>query len=269
MIIIGEKINGSIPSVGKAIAERNEKRIRSLAVRQEEAGADYLDVCASVDQAVEVETMKWLIDIVQDAVDIPICIDSPNPNTCVACIPFCKKVGVINSVSMEGDKIDVIFPVIAKTKWQCVALLCDNKGIPTTVQKRLDIAKQLMDKVAEFGISQDRIHIDPLVTTLATDGESMAKFSETTAALRAAYPDIHITSGLSNISFGLPARANINTAFMTLAINAGMDSAITDPTNREMLGAIRATEALIGKDEYCLDFIQAYRDGLIGPLPKK
>ncbi len=266
MIIIGEKINGSIPSVGRAIAARDEAFIRDLAVRQAEAGADFIDVCASVDKSVEVETMKWLIDIVQDAVDTPICIDSPNPHACVACIPFCKKEGLINSISLEGDKINTILPVIAKTKWECVALLCDNHGIPSTVEKRIAIAKGIMAKVAEFGIAENRIHIDPLVITLATDGETMKKFNETTSTVKELYPDIHITSGLSNISFGLPVRKSINMAFMVLAMGAGMDCAIVDPTNRDMLAIILAADALLENDEFCLDYIGAFREGRIGPV---
>ena len=125
MIIIGEKLNGSIPSVAKAIAEKDADLIRERARMQAEAGATFLDVCASVEEAVEVETLKWMIDLVQEVTDTPICVDSPSARSCVAAIPFCKKPGLINSVSLEGDKIDTIFPVIADTDWECVALLCD------------------------------------------------------------------------------------------------------------------------------------------------
>lgn len=266
MIIIGEKINGSIPSVGKAIAARNEAKIRKLAKDQAEAGADFIDVCASVAESVEIETMKWLIDIVQDTVDTPICIDSPNPHTCVACIPFCKKEGLVNSVSLEGSKIETIFPVIANTKWEVVALLCDSHGIPSTVEKRMVIAKEIMAKAKEYGIVPARVHIDPLVITLSTDGETMAKFAACTSQIREMWPSVHITSGLSNISYGLPVRKSINMAFMALAMNAGMDCAIVDPLNRDMLGIIMATDALIENDEFCLGFIKAFRQGRIGPI---
>ena len=139
MIIIGEKLNGSIPSVAKAIAERDADLIRERARMQAEAGATFLDVCASVEEAVEVETLKWMIDLVQEVTDTPICVDSPSARSCVAAIPFCKRPGLINSVSLEGDKIDTIFPVIADTDWECVALLCDNDGIPDSVERRMKI----------------------------------------------------------------------------------------------------------------------------------
>ncbi|MDR0709225.1 MAG: dihydropteroate synthase, partial [Spirochaetaceae bacterium] len=132
MIIIGEKINGSIPSMAKAIAEKNEDHIRGLAKKQADAGATFIDVCASVEPAQELETLHWLIDLVQGVTDTPIAIDSPNAKICAEAVKFCKKPGLINSVSMEGDKIEQVFPVIADTKWECVALLCDDTEISKT-----------------------------------------------------------------------------------------------------------------------------------------
>jgi len=269
MIIIGEKLNGSIPAVGKAIAERNEKRIRALARKQEAAGADFLDVCASVEENVEVETLKWMLDLVQDESDLPICLDSPSPQTLVEAFPFCKKPGIINSVSGEGDKIDTIFPIIADTKWGCVALLCDDRGIPKSVEHRMETFEAIMAKAKQYGIDPSRLYIDPLVVTLSTDETALTVFAECSRIIKKQYPTIHITSGLSNISFGLPARKLINQAFMTLAMAAGMDSAIVDPTNRDMLGIIYATDCLLENDEYCLEYISAFREGRIGPEPDK
>ena len=151
MIIIGEKLNGSIPSVAKAIAEKDADLIRERARMQAEAGATFLDVCASVEEDVEVETLKWMIDLVQEVTDTPICVDSPSAKSCVAAIPFCKRPGLINSVSLEGDKIDTIFPVIADTDWECVALLCDNDGIPDSVERRMKIFFGIMEKAKQFG----------------------------------------------------------------------------------------------------------------------
>lgn len=268
MIIIGEKLNGSIPSVGKAIAARDDAFILNLAKIQTEAEADYLDVCASVEETEEVETLKWMLDLVQSLSDTPICLDSPSPRTLVQALPYCKKPGLVNSVSLEGDKIDTIFPLIADTKWNCVALLCDDKGIPRTVERRMEVFEGIMAKAKEYGIAPNRLFIDPLVVTLSTDETALTTFAECTAQIKAQYPDIHITSGLSNISFGLPARKLINQAFMILAMNAGMDSAIVDPTNRDMMGLIFAANCLLENDEYCMDYITAFREGRIGPIKK-
>lgn len=264
MIIIGEKINGSIPSVAKAIAERNADWIRNLAKIQTEAGADYIDVCASVKDN-EVEVLHWLIDLVQEVTDTPICIDSPDPGACVAAMAFCKKPGLINSVSMEGDKVDIIFPAIAETKWECVALLC-AKGIPSSAEERLEVFDQLMEKAKAYGIAPSRLHIDPLVEMLCTAEDGISMVIEVIKTVKERYPSIHVTGAVSNISYNLPVRKVLNQAFLVLCMNAGMDSAVMDPTNRDMMGMLYATEAMLGLDEYCIEYIGAYRDGKFGPV---
>ena len=264
MIIIGEKINGSIPSVAKAIAERDADWIRNLAKVQAEAGADYIDVCASVKDD-EVETLHWLIDLVQEVTDTPICIDSPNPATCVAAMEFCKKPGMINSVSMEGDKCDIVFPAIAGTPWQVVALLC-GKGIPKSAEDRLQVFDQLMEKAKAYNIAPSRIHIDPLVEMLCTSEDGISMVVEVITTVKKKQPSIHVTGAVSNISFNLPVRKLLNQAFLVLAMNAGMDSGVMDPTNRDLLGMMYATEAMLGLDDYCMEYIGAYREGKFGPV---
>jgi 5-methyltetrahydrofolate--homocysteine methyltransferase len=264
MIIIGEKLNGSIPSMAKAIAEKNEDYIKDLAKKQSEAGAHFLDVCASVPGEQEIEVLKWLIDLVQGATDTPICVDSPSAEVCAQALKFCKKPGLINSVSGEGKKIERIFPLIAGTEWECIALLSDDKGIPRTVERRLEVFEAIMKKAAEYKIPPKRLHIDPLIEMLCASEDGIVKVTDTIKKVKELYPDIHVTGGASNISFNLPARKYINRAFIILAMNAGMDSAIIDPLNKDMMGLLYAAEALLGKDEYCIEFINAFRSGLFG-----
>jgi len=264
MIVIGEKINGSIPSVAKAIAERDADWIRNLAKVQSEAGADYIDVCASVKDN-EVETLHWLIDLVQEVTHTPICIDSPNPEACVAAMQFCKKPGIINSVSMEGDKVEVVFPAIADTQWQVVALLCGKK-IPSSAAERLEVFGQLMEKAAEYKIAPNRIHIDPLVEMLCTAEDGISMVVEVIQTVKEKFPTIHVTGAVSNISFNLPVRKVLNQAFLVLAMNAGMDSGVLDPANRDLMGMMYATEAMLGLDDYCMEYIGAYREGKFGPV---
>lgn len=264
MIVIGEKINGSIPSVAKAIAERDGAWIRDLAKAQAEAGADFIDVCASVKDH-EDDVLHWLIDLVQDATEIPVCIDSPDPAVCTAAMRYCEKPGLINSVSMEGCKADIIFPAIVDTDWQCVALLC-AKGIPQSAQERLAVFEQLMKKARQYGIPLKRLYIDPLVEMLCTSEDGIAMVTEVIGEVKRRQPDIHVTGAVSNISFNLPMRRFLNQAFLVLAMNAGMDSAVLDPTNRDMLGMLYAAEAMLGRDEYCMRYIGAYREGRFGPI---
>ena len=270
MIIIGEKINGAIPSVAKAIRERDEKFIQTLAVQQASAGADYIDCCASVEQD-ELETLRWMIDCIQAVTDKPICIDSPSPQVLAQAIDFCQRPGLINSVSGEGEKIRILFPLLAKPEysgWQVVALLSGSRGIPKNADDRLQVFQQIMQEAKAYGIAPHRIHIDPLVEMLCTSENGIETNTQVIRSIREAYPTIHITAAVSNISFNLPARKLLNMGFVVLAMNAGLDCAILDPTNRDLLGIIYAAQALLGEDDYCMEYIGAYRRGQLGRLSK-
>lgn len=264
--IIGEKINGSIPKTSKAIDEHDEAYIRYLAKAQTEAGADYLDCCASRTEN-ELGLQEWLIGLIQEESSLPICIDSPSPETCIGAMQFCKQPGIINSISLEGDKCDIILPAIKDTDWKVVALLCDDSGIPEDAEERLEVFDRLMEVLDGYGIAADRVFIDPLVETLGANEESLLCFADVTREVKKRQPKIHITSGLSNISFGLPYRRMINMAFLVLAMQAGMDSAIIDPLIGEFQGVMYAANALLGIDEMGLDYIGAYREGLFGEPP--
>jgi 5-methyltetrahydrofolate--homocysteine methyltransferase len=221
-------------------------------------------VCASVPEDVELETLKWLIGLVQEVTDTPISIDSPSAKICAQAVKFCKRPGLINSVSMEGSKVDTVFPVIAETGWECVALLNDDTGISKTAEKRLSVFDALMKKTAQYNIAPNRLHIDPLVEMLCASEDGIEKVTATMKKVKELYPSIHITGGASNISFNLPARKYVNRAFIILAMNAGMDSAIIDPLNKDMMGLLYATEALLGQDEMCIEYINAFRAGIFG-----
>ncbi len=263
MIIIGEKLNGSIPAVAEAIARRDAAFIRERASQQTAAGADFLDVCASVKKD-ELETLRWMIEQVQEASDLPICVDSPDPRVCVEAMQYCRKPGMINSVSMEGDKADIIFPAIAGTEWECVGLLC-AKGIPASAEERLRVFDGLLGKMEQYGIAPSKMHIDPLVEMLCTAKNGVHMVLDVIREVRERCPDIHVTGAVSNVSFNLPVRKVLNLSFLALAMSAGMDSAVMDPCNRDLMGMAYATEAMLGKDPFCIRYIGAYRNHLFGP----
>ena len=146
MIIIGEKINGAIPSVATAIANRDEAWIVDLVQRQEAAGADYLDVCAGTAPELEYDAFCWLIDVVQSVAKKPICIDSPDPHMLLKVFPKLDKPGLVNSISMEGDKCDVLLPLLKDNPdWGVIALCCDPKGIAEKAEDKFALAVQLVD----------------------------------------------------------------------------------------------------------------------------
>jgi len=266
MIIIAEKLNGSIPSCAKAIAARDETYIKDLAKRQADAGAAFIDCCASVSEG-ELETLKWMIDAIQSVTDCPIAIDSPDVRVIIDAMKFCKKSGLFNSVSGEGNKINLAFPILAQPeyiKWDVMALLCDDTGIPKTAAKRIAVFDKIMAKAAEFGIAESRIHIDPLVEMLCTtdDGAGISMLLEVISHIRVTHPKVHISGAISNISFNLPVRRLVNQAFAAIAISAGMDSAVLDPLSKDLRGVIYAAEAMIGLDDFCAEYTSAYREGI-------
>jgi len=267
MIIIGEKINGSIPSMGKAIAERDEAYIKEIAKKQSDAinDSDYIDCCASVNEG-EVETLEWLIDLIQSVSDNPISVDSPNPRAIIAAMNKCNKPGLINSVSGEGDKMDVVFPVIADTRWKVVALLCDDTGIPKDAEGRIRVLNNIMAKASEYGIAESRIFIDPMVEMLCTAEDGISIIVDVIKYIKENYPKAHIVCAVSNISFNLPYRKILNIAFTVYCMAFGMDAAVIDPLSRDLRGAIYATEGLKGDDYYCMEYIQAFRDDIFGPV---
>lgn len=262
MIIIGEKINGSIPSVARAIRERDETLIRNLAIRQTEAGADYLDIAAGADPDTEYETLSWLIGVVQDAVETPLCIDSPDPHTLLDIMPLVKKPGILNSISEEHGKCEVVFPKAADSGWKIIALTCDADGISRDAAVRFNIAAAIIEKAHKYGIARDRLFIDPLITALCANENSLLEFADSIIMIKKQYPDIHITGGLSNVSFGMPCRKAINMQFLAMAMAAGMDCAILDPVSSDMRAALYAAQALLGRDKNCRSYLSAFRRGL-------
>jgi len=169
---------------------------------------------------------------------------------------------------MEEGKVEKIFPVIANTDWKVVALTCNQDGVPSDAETKFAIAKDIIEAAHKYGIAEDRVYIDPLVTTLGTNSESMLSFVDALRMIKAEFPGVNTTSGLSNISYGLPFRRGINMQFLCLCMNAGMDSAILDPIDPSMQAVIYSTNALLGKDNYCMEYLDAYREGLLPVKPE-
>ena len=268
MIIIAEKLNGSIPSCGKAIAARDEAYIKDMAKRQADAGAAFLDVHAAVNEG-ELDVLKWMIDAVQSVTDCPIAVDSPNVHVIIDAMPLCKRPGMFNSVSLEGGKVDIAFPVLAKpenSKWDIMALLNGETSIPKTAADRIEVFDKILAKARQYGIDERRIHIDPLVEMLCTtdDGAGISMLIEVMNHIKKASQKVHISGAISNISFNLPVRRLVNQAFAAVAVNAGMDSAVMDPLSQDLRGIIYAAEAMAGLDDFCAEYTSAYREGIFG-----
>lgn len=269
MILIGEKINGAIPSVAEAIRNRDENWIIDLVLKQEAAGCDYLDVCAGTAPELEYDALCWLIDTVQGVAKKPICIDSPDPHMLLKVFPKLQKPGLVNSISMEGDKCEVLLPLLKENpQWGVVALCCDPSGIAEKAEDKARLAFQLLEKAQEYGITPDRIHVDPLVLALSAVNNSAVEFFKAIQMIKDKYPKVNITAALSNISYGMPARKVVNCSFFALSMQAGLTSVIADPLNKDVMGTMYATDTLLCKDKFCRNYNKAYRKGIFGVKKK-
>ena len=263
MRIIAEKINGTRKAVAKAIAERDAAFIQNLARKQAAAGSAWLDVNAGTHPDREPEDLLWLIDLVQGVTDVPICLDSANPAALKAVMPAVKKTPMINSISGEPSRLEGILPIVAENGCDVIALCMDDKGIPTTAEARLDVIRRVFEKTRAAGIADEKVTVDPLAMTISTNIQAGQIIFATMRAIKAEFPAAHIGCGLSNVSFVLPVRALINRTFLVLALDAGMDSAIIDPNDRELQAAILSAELVLGRDKHCLRYTRAYRAGLL------
>lgn len=267
MIVIGEKINGTRNAVGEAVRSRNEKVIRHLASAQFAAGAKYLDVNAGTTPDREPDDLAWLVSLVRDETpEALICLDSANPEAIRSGLESCSgQTPMINSLSGEAARVEGILPLAAKYQTELVVLALDDRGIPDTGEKRLEIISGLVGLCRGRGLADEKLYIDPLVLSIATGDKNGLVALDTMTQVRATFPKAHLTCGHSNISYGMPLRSVINQAFMALTVHVGLDSAIIDPENRDLMGIMMASETLLGLDRYCMKFNKAYKLGLIGP----
>ena len=262
MKIIGEKINGTRKRVAQAIQERDGGFIQNLAREQAEAGADWLDANAGTHPSREPEDLIWLVENIQAATDKPVCLDSANPKALEAAIKIVKQTPMINSISAEPHRLTGVLPIVAANKTPAVALAMDEKGIPKTKEERLSVIRRLLGETRKLGIADSQLYFDPLAMTIATGQDNGLTFFSTIRDIRKEFPEVHITCGLSNISFGMPARSYINRIFLTLSMAAGLDCAICDPNNHDIRTTILASELLLNQDKHCLKYTRAFRAGV-------
>jgi cobalamin-dependent methionine synthase I len=269
MRIIGEKINGTRQHVAQAIEERNAAFIQDLAIRQVEAGAAWLDVNAGTHRGREPDDLIWLVETIQPDVEVPLCLDSANPQALAAAIQVVERTPMINSISGEPNRLQGILPLVAEHGCLVIALAMDDKELPETCERRMEIVHKVIEATRASGVPDGNVYLDPLVMTLAANTDSALVTLDTMRAVRCEFPDAHLTIGLSNISFGLPARSYINRAFLTLALAAGLDCAILDPLDGEMQAALIAARLVLGRDRHCLNYTRAYRAGLFNEAGAK
>lgn len=261
MLIVGELINASRRPVRELIEKQDAEALVTLARDQQAHGADFIDVNAGVFVGREPELLTWLVATVQGAVEVPCCIDSPDPRAIAAALAVHKGTALINSISLEKERYDALLPLVAESKSKVVALCMSDEGMPETADQRLRIADRLVGGLVQRGVALADIYVDPLVQPVATNNAFGGEFLQAIERITRTFPGVHTMCGLSNISFGLPERKFLNQAFMVMAIAKGLDGAIVNPLDKRMMACITAAETLMGRDAYCMRYLKAFRAG--------
>lgn len=263
MLIIGELINTSRKAIREAVEKRDANYIRQVAKQQEEAGAHYLDINCGTMVNEEVPIMEWLVNTVQEVSGLPLCIDSPSAEALEAGLRLVKApVPFINSISAEEKRFNSVLPLIKKHNAKVVALCIEDAGMPVTAEDRLRIAKKLVAELEAAGIAREDIYIDPLVKPISAGDKYGWEVLQSIRLIKEEFPEVHFMCGLSNVSYSLPNRALINRLFMVQTMAYGMDGYILNPTDKETMGALYVSMALLGQDKYCARYLREHRKGL-------
>lgn len=260
MIIIGEKINATRKPIAAALAERDAEHITQVAVAQAAAGAEFIDVNGGDPRpGQEAENMTWLIDLVQGQTDAGVAVDTADPNAARVGLTRAKKKPILNSISLEAERLETMLPIAAEFDCMVVALLMSDEGTPCGVDDRLARCETLLDKLVSAGKTPPEIIVDPCFLPVSTDTAAGRNVVDAVAAIGQKWPDVHIGGGCSNISFGLPKRKLVNFALLSQAIYHGMDVGLIDPCIPGIIETILAAEACAGRDEYCMNYVNALR----------
>ena len=259
-VIIGERIN---PTGRKILAEEMKNgdysRVEADALAQVEAGAHMLDVNAGIPLADEPRILAEAVQLVQSITDVPLSIDSSIVEALEAGLAVYQGKALVNSVTGEDEVLERVLPLVAKHKAAVVAISNDETGISENPDVRFAVAKKIVERAADYGIPHGDVVVDPLVMPIGAINTAGVQVMALVRRLRDELK-VNTTCGASNVSFGLPNRNGINSAFLTMAMGAGMTSAITSPLHAEVMQAVRGGDVMMGHDPDCSNWIRAYRE---------
>jgi len=259
-VVIGERIN---PTGRKLLTEEMKAgkldRVLQDAEAQVLAGAQMLDVNAGVPLADEPKILADSIKLIQENFDIPLCIDSSIIAALESGLEAYKGKALLNSVTGEEDRLETVLPLVKKYGCAVIGISNDDTGISEDINVRFEVAKKIVERAMDHGIAKEDVVIDPLVMPI---GAINSAGKQVTALIKMLQNDLGVntTCGASNLSFGLPNRLGLNTAFIAMAIGAGMTSAITNPLEKEIMQSVRAANVVVGNDPECTDWIANYRE---------
>lgn len=263
MLIVGERINSTRPKVQEAIKTRNTAYILKEVHSQLAGGAKFIDINCAMTSGDEVQEIDWLVSVIQSEVkDVSLCIDSPNHLAIERALKVYKAGGelMINSITADEERIKSILPLAKKYNAKLVALTMDEHGMPDDVVGRFESAKKILERVKKDGFRPGDLYFDALIRPISTEPKQAYEFLKSIPMIKS-LGDVKTICGLSNVSFGLPNRRLINSSFLAMAMHAGLDAAILDPTDSFIVSSIKASDALLGNDDYCAEYIKAFREG--------
>lgn len=258
-VIVGERIN---PTGRKKLAEEmaagDYSRVQADALAQVEAGAHVLDVNAGVPMADEPKVMKEVVELVLSVTDVPLCIDSSDPAALAAGLSVYDGKALVNSVTGEEERLESVLPLVKKHGAAVVAICNDEAGISENPDERFAVAKKIVERAADHGIPASDVVIDPLVMPV---GAVNAAGKSALTVVRRVHEELELntTCGASNVSFGLPERTSLNSAFLSMLIGAGLTSAIVNPLHEDTIAGIMGAEVICTLDPMCKRWIKRSR----------
>jgi len=269
MILIAERINGMFTNVKQAIADKDKKVIQELAKKQTDAGAAYLDVNVGTAAADQEGTMQWLVEAIQETCSTPLCLDSQKPDVIAAGLKVINAQNgvLLNSTPLNKKSDEEIFDKFiemanqAGPKANIIALTMDKNGVPQDTNNRVAIAAEIVSKAMEKGFDTQRLFIDTIVLPVKVPNAQVQPGSILSAMDQIQYlsdPAPHMTIGLSNLSQGASERSLINRVFLAMAISRGLDSAIVDVLDQDLMNIVATAEMLMNKQIYSDSFLRAY-----------
>jgi len=266
VIIIGELINSTRKKIYSAIEARDMNYIKDIAKKQVDAGANYVDVNSGAFVGKEPEYMEWLIKTVREVTDAPLSIDSPNIEAIEVGLKLAGENAIVNSITAEKEKFGKLAPIVKKYNASVIALSMDDRGMLDDANEVLQIIEKMIMSLNELGIPNEKIFIDPLIKPISTNTCYGLDAMSIIEKVMTTYRNIHTICGLSNVSFGLPKRKLINQTFLMLLMAKGLDSAIIDPLDNRLMGMIATAEMLLGKDNFCMNYLNTDREGKLEGL---
>lgn len=261
MLIIGESLNATRQTVRAAVETHDASFIQALALEQVAAGADMLDVNAAVTGQNEIEDLPWMVQVVQEVVDVPLVLDSSDTNALMAAMKVHRGRPMINSISAESEKINKLLPVVAEADCSVIVLCMDDHGIPNDAKGRLKTAQAAVLPLLAAGKKKEDIYVDPLVMSISVEPNAAKTTLEVIRSLAAGeLAGVQITGGLSNVSYGMPGRKLLNRVFLTAAMTLGLNSCIVDVRDQALMSTIYAAMSLL-EEKGSRAYLKVYRQG--------